>query len=263
MHSILKQIIESKKGEIASRKKILSLEELKSKAGNDDKRSFFDAVAKKGPVNLVAEIKKASPSNGILRKKFDPKSIAKEYSKSGVAAISVLTEETYFHGWVEYLRSVKKNSTLPVLRKDFIVDEYQVYESSYYGADAMLLIASIVNVEKLKSLAALAKELSLEVLVEVHDKEDLAKALKTGARVIGLNNRNLHDFKVDLSVSKKLIPSIPPEKVIIVESGINSREVVERYIEHGVNTFLVGEALMRSENINGKISELIGENNEN
>jgi indole-3-glycerol phosphate synthase len=208
-------------------------------------------------VNLIAEIKKASPSRGIIRGDFNPAKIAMTYQANGASAISVLTDERFFEGRLEHMKTVKEHVSLPVLRKDFIIDEYQIYESVRSGADAILLIAEILSGSELGSFYNLAVSLGLDVLVEVHNEEDVEKALGCQAGIIGINNRDLHTFKVDLAVTQKLLRMIPPGKVRVSESGIKTYEDVMFLKSMGVNAVLIGEAFMEASDIASKMREIM------
>ena len=220
---------------------------------------FKKNISRKGHINLIAEIKKSSPSKGIIRADFDPIKIAFAYHAAGASAISVLTDERFFDGKLEYLKMIKERIMLPVLRKDFIIDEYQVYESALAAADAILLIACILTGEELDRYLSIAKELHLDVMVEVHNEEDVEKALASNAHIIGVNNRNLANFNVDISTTQRLIRLIPETKVIVSESGIKSYEQVMFLKSLGVNAVLIGETFMRSGNIGEKVRELMRE----
>ena len=261
MNSILKRIIENKKKEIAIRQISLPLHKLKSKLAQLQKnRGFAKKVSSLGKVNIIAEIKKASPSLGLIRADFNYKKIAKDYEAGGASAISVLTEEKYFKGSLNYLNEIRKTVSLPLLRKDFIFEPYQIYESKYFGADAILLIAALMNENKLCELINLANTLKLDCLVEVHDESDVEKIKDCKEEfVLGINNRDLNDFKVDIQAAERLIPLIPKGKTIVVESGIHSFNDIKLYKEHGINAFLIGESLMKSDNIRKKLKNLMGE----
>ncbi|AXP08217.1 indole-3-glycerol phosphate synthase TrpC [Campylobacter hepaticus] len=196
-------------------------------------------------IKIIAEVKKASPSKGVIRQDFNPLSIALNYQKAGASAISVLTEEHFFHGNLEYLSLIRRYTCIPLLRKDFIFDEYQILEALVYGADFILLIAKILSMKELKKLLDFARHLGLEVLVEIHDKEDLSKAIFAGASIIGINHRNLEDFSMDMTLCEKLIPQIPNAKIIIAESGLENKEFLNHLQNLGVDAFLMGEYLMR------------------
>lgn len=257
---ILQKIIEEKKKEVEEKKKKIPLNLLLTKINLKDKpRNFKEAISKEG-INLIAEIKKASPSRGIIRENFDHKKIARVYKKGKVEAISVLTEEKFFKGNINFLKEVKKIVVdIPVLRKDFIIDEYQIYESKIFGADAVLLIVAILEENNLKKFLNLTKKLKMDALVEIHNEDELRKALKADAEIIGINNRNLKNFKVDLNTTFKLVKKIPLDKIIVSESGIKTREDVIRLQNAGINAILIGEAFMETENILKKIKELRGE----
>lgn len=258
--SVLDKILERKRQEVERRQLVLPLLELKRRVRDlPPARSFLAPSKDTSKTQIIAEIKKASPSAGIIRSEFDPIEIAQSYYTGGAAAISVLTEEDFFQGSIHYLRQVKEAIPLPVLRKDFVIHPYQVYESKYYGADALLLIATILRAEELKDLVALCLDIGLEPLVEVHSQPDLDKALATKATLIGINNRDLSTMKTDLSNTQELLESIPPTKIIISESGIKTREDIVRLESWGVKAFLIGEVLMRAEDIKGKLKELLGQ----
>ena len=202
-------------------------------------------------IKIIAEVKKASPSKGVLRENFEPLSIALNYEKNFAAAISVLTEPFYFQGSLEYLSLIRRYTQIPLLRKDFIFDEYQLLEALVYGADFVLLIAKMLSAKELKKLLEFSRHLGLEVLVEIHDKEDLTRAILAGADIIGINHRNLEDFTMDMSLCEKLIPQIPNSKIIIAESGLEDKDFLKELQKIGVDAFLIGEYFMR-QNDEGK-----------
>lgn len=242
---ILDSIVAHKKNEI---------KEQKAKA-----RSLNAGLRKNGEIALIAEIKKASPSKGIIRTDFDVEDIARIYTAAGAAAISVLTDREFFQGSPEYLRRVRAVTDLPLLRKDFIIDPYQVYESKYLGADAVLLILAVLTDREAGEIQRIAAELGMECLVEVHTPDELSRALALGASLIGINNRNLKTFQTDLASTFSLKAMITdPSVTVVSESGINTRDDVLRLQEHGVQAMLVGEALMRERDIRPKIDELLG-----
>lgn len=255
----LSKIINKKKSRIKEQKKSLSFNKLLDKISKTTfvYHSFQGALDKRSGLSLIAEIKKASPSKGILSKKFDPVKVASIYQKAGVDAISVLTEEDYFKGSLKHIEDIRKVVELPILRKDFIVDEYQIYESRLIGADAILLIAKILPLDQLKDFLHIADDLGLESLVEIHDNLDLKKVLQTEAQIIGINNRDLKTFKLDLDVTIRLFPLIPKQKIIICESGIKTEEDVRRLKALGVNAILVGEAFMSARDIRSQVSKII------
>jgi indole-3-glycerol phosphate synthase len=257
---ILSRIIEEKKKEIEKAQAGVSLSDLKQKAESlCIKSSFKKNISRKGHINLIAEIKRSSPSKGVMRVDFDPLRIALAYNAAGAAAISILTDERFFDGRLEYLKTVAERVTIPVLRKDFIIDEYQIYQSAVAGADAILLIANILTPEELNRYYSLAKTLGMDVLMEVHNVEEVEKVLSTPASIIGINNRDLNDFNVDVSVTQHLIRLIPENKVIVSESGIETYEQVMFLKSLGVNAVLIGETFMRADNIVDKVRELIRE----
>ncbi len=210
---------------------------------------FKEQLQKKAKLGLIAEIKKASPSKGILRPDFDLEAIANAYNIFPADAVSILTDEKYFDGRKEYIKRFKSLSSIPVLRKDFIIDEVQVYESYHLGADIILLIAAMLTQEKLVQLYNLAKKLGMEILVETHTKEEIARALEIGAEIIGINSRNLNTFEVDLNNALNLVKHIPPHIIKIAESGIHSREDILKIQEAGFNAVLIGEAFMVSDDL--------------
>jgi len=256
---MIDRIIEKKKQEIDELKSQLPLDELKQKI-KDTKREriFKEALIKDGRLSLIAELKKASPSKGILRVDFDLLKIAKIYERGKVDALSVLTEKEFFDGDINYIPLLKKNTTLPILQKDFLIDEYQLYHAVYLGADAILLITSILNKRQMTSFIQIANTLNLDVLVEVHSKEDVKKALDVDAEIIGINNRDLKTFNIDIKNTERLIPLIKEakDKIIVSESGIETEKDIIYLKNLGVNAILVGEAFMRSENILSKINEI-------
>ena len=256
---VLKEIIARKKERIALAKQALSEEELKegiSSAG--PVRPFIASIHKPRTISLIAEIKKASPSKGVIRQDFDLQEVAKGYQEAGVQAISVLTEEDYFSGSISYLKEVKNLVNVPVLRKDFIIDPYQVYESRYYGADAMLLIADILSKDMIVQLTGIASSIGLECLIEVHDEKELKKVLNLKVPAVGINNRDLHTLKVDFSTTEKLFTLIPKDKIVVVESGIKSYQDVLFLKILGVSAILVGEAFMEAADIRAKVVDLMG-----
>lgn len=259
--SILERIIEKKKLRISEQKKILSIEKIKKEALAHIKKSnhlFYERIKRppEEPIKLVAEIKKASPIKGVL-KEYDIEQMADVYVSSGADAISVITEEDFFLGSPEYLKLIKKRHPhIPVLRKDFIFDEYQIYESKILGANALLLIASILTIEKAKELIDLSSQLGLDVLFEVHDTEDLEKAIFLDVPIIGINNRNLKTMKIDLHNTLFLKSLIPSNKVVVSESGIDEPSQIERLIQIGVDAILVGTSIILSESPAEKIRQL-------
>ena len=221
------------------------------------KRSFKDSINIPGRTALIAEIKKSSPSRGILKKDFDPVKIAVQYQSAGASAISVLTDGPFFGGHNSYVPAVKEATQLPVLRKDFLIDEYQIYQSALIEADCILLIADILNKKKLRTFLSCAALVNVEALVEVHTEASLDTALSSRAESIGINNRNLKDFSVDIKTTERLIKRIPKDKIIVSESGIKTSEDVKFLKSLGVNAVLIGEAFMQAEDITAKIKEMM------
>ncbi len=256
---ILDDIIFNKRQEVTALKLRQNLLKLEEKTVPKE-RDFYDAINKK-EIGLIAEIKKASPSLGLIRSEFEPVCIAQTYEEAGAFAISVLTDEKFFQGNLEHLREVKAATKLPVLRKDFIIDESQIYESKIAGADAILLIVSLLSLPELDKFIRLSHTLKMDCLVEAHSAEDVEKALKSPARIIGINNRDLNTFEVDLNTTFDLISRYPKlkEKIIVSESGIKTKEDVVMLRKKGVNALLIGETLLRSRDIEAKIKELFGE----
>jgi len=253
MHQKLREILEEKKDEVSRLKK-------KPPGRLDDLpplRDFKGAISKPDSINLIAEIKFASPSAGMIREKTAPDSIGRIYEEAGAAAISLLTDKKFFQGDLAHLPSLKSAVSLPVLRKDFIIDEIQVREALYYGADAVLLIARILPKEQLKDLIDLCLELGLTALTEVHNREDLDKAIECEADVIGINNRDLDTFVVNTDTTFALAPLVPKGRVIVSESGINNGEDIQALKETGVQAVLVGSALMKSDDLVKKTREMV------
>ena len=255
----LQKILEHKKQEMADRKALLPLSELKRRLEEEPLPFDFEKAIRSRREALIAEVKRSSPSRGRIREDFDPVAIARLYAESGAAAISILTDQRFFEGHDSFLRQVRKSVSLPLLRKDFIIDSYQIYETRFLGGDAILFIARALGSDLLGEFLRLSSELGLSSLVEIHDEGDLEKAVSAGSRMIGINNRDLSTFSTDLGTSIRLAPLLPKEVVVISESGIRSRRDIERLRAAGVHGFLVGEALMTAEDIKGKIKELLGE----
>ncbi len=248
--SILRKILDTKREEIVAGRKKRGITELRDLAADlPPCRGFAENLLEKANQGLavIAEIKKASPSAGVIREAFDPAAIAQSYEKAGAACLSVLTDREYFQGSDRNLQIASAACSLPVLRKDFIIDPWQVFETRVMGADCILLIVAALDPEQLKDLAETAKPLGLDVLIEVHDESELEAALSTDAKLIGVNNRDLRQFTTDLGVSERLRPLIPDGRCMITESGIHTRKDVKRMLEHGISSFLVGEAFMRAE----------------
>ena len=256
---ILDEIIERTKADLEIRQKDISLDLLgRTLASNPfaprDVKPFLTAT-KEEPIRIIAEVKKASPSKGVIKEDFNPMEIAQAYSNSGANAISVLTEPHYFQGSLEYLTAIRRYVPTPLLRKDFIVDKYQIVEALVYGADFILLIAKALGTKEMKELYDYALHLGLEVLVEIHDKEDLTKAIKCGASIIGINHRNLDTFEMDMELCDKLIPMIPNGKIIVAESGVSNVDTIKRLSGIGADAFLIGEHFMRQTSIEDEVTK--------
>ena len=248
---ILKKILQRKQQEIAERSKRLPINLLQQLAENAEPvRGFVEAIERKlaaGQSAVIAEVKKASPSKGVLREDFRPAEIALSYENGGAACLSVLTDQDFFQGHEDYLKQARTACQLPVIRKDFIIDPYQVFEARAIGADCILLIVAALDDDQLEQLSQLAILLDMDVLVEVHNEEELHRALVLNLPLIGINNRDLHTFETSLETTIKLLNFIPDETIVITESGILGKEDVTFMREHGVNGFLVGEAFMRAD----------------
>jgi indole-3-glycerol phosphate synthase len=256
---ILDDIIDHKRREVNEAKERNPLKALQRRVTAHKPGPFAEAITASDHTCLIAEIKKASPSRGVLRTDFSPRTLARLYAEGGASAISVLTDARYFQGDVSHLSEAKEASRLPVLRKDFIIDEYQIWESGIVGADAVLLIVAALSEKQLVDYVRCASQLGLDALVEVHDRAQLDMALGAGARIIGINNRDLRTFRTDLQVTLQLAPEVPSGHIIVSESGIHTREDVLKVREAGANAILVGEALMASDDIPKKVRELIGD----
>jgi indole-3-glycerol phosphate synthase len=256
----LKEIIAKKKERILLAKQSLPEEDLKVKVqALSPTRPFIESINKKNEISLIAEIKKASPSEGVIRQDFNPQGIAKIYQDAGAQALSVLTEEDFFQGSLSYINEAKSAVNLPVLRKDFILEPYQVYESRFFGADAVLLIADLLSRDKLSELINLANTLGLDSLVEAHTEKELKKVLGLKeVPLIGINNRDLHTLEVDFKVTEKLFPLIPKDKPVVVESGIKTRQDTLFLKILGAKAVLIGTAFMEAVDIKNKIEEIMG-----
>lgn len=262
MANILETIVEQKKLEVAKLPvRVIAAGDLRDAVlERSETRDFLAALRKprSGDIALIAEVKKASPSKGVICEDFDPVKIAKEYEAAGASCLSVLTDEKFFQGSLDYLRQIRAAVELPLLRKDFIIDERQILEAIEWGADAILLIVAILDNSRLKRFHDLAVEAGLAVLVEVHDEAELNRALGIGAELIGVNNRNLKTFEVDLATTERLAKKTPlSNKLLVAESGIFTRTDVERLKQCGAGAILVGESLMRGGNITAKVHELL------
>jgi indole-3-glycerol phosphate synthase len=245
-----------KKPEVARIKREVPVWALKERAGAR-KPLDFAAALRGNRLNLIAEVKKASPSKGLLCPDMDPVKVARIFEENGAAAISVLTESNYFQGSLDYLAAVREAVKVPLLRKDFIFDEYQIYEAAAYGADAVLLITALLEQRKLEELIALCKELQLGYLVEVHNEDELFTAMLASAETIGINNRDLTTFKTDTDTTRRLRALIPQEHTVVSESGISSRGDMQKMKDYRVNAVLVGEALVTAKDIPAKMKELL------
>jgi len=244
----LSKIIETTKETV---KKSISYRQISSLEEDFEKyckRAFVSAISEKvfkEETAIIAEIKKASPSKGLIREDFDPKKIAEEYETNGATCLSILTDEPFFQGKLEYLATVRNSCELPILRKDFIIDPYQIYETKAYGGDCILLIVAALDIMQLKDFSQLARELDLDILVEVHSEKELTGALSISPTLVGINNRDLTTFEVDKNLSLKLSKKIPRDITVVSESGINSKEDILSSKEQGIHSFLIGESLMR------------------
>lgn len=256
----LTRILKRKHEEVAERKAAKSLDTIKAEAKDTDRtRGFFFALSKQitsGQSAVIAEIKKASPSKGIIRANFDPVLIAQSYEQGGATCLSILTDRDFFQGEDAFLITARNSCKLPVLRKDFMVDPYQIYESKVIGADCILLIVAALDDKLLQELAWLAIDLGLDVLVEVHNREELERGQLLRTPMIGINNRDLHTFKTDLDTTIGLLRDVYPDRLVITESGIHTREDIALMRRHGVNAYLVGEAFMKADNPGQKLREL-------
>ena len=250
MSDILNQIVAVKRGEVAQALERKSLAAMRADAESRVLTRNFEAALRgkvaAGRSAVIAEIKKASPSKGVLREDFEPADIAQSYAEHGAACLSVLTDRQFFQGSVDFLKQARASCQLPVLRKDFLVDPYQVYESRAMGADAILLIAACLDDTQMKDMESIARDLYMAVLVEVHDAVELERALRLKTPLIGINNRNLHTFEVTLDTTLTLMAEVPGDRLLVTESGVLAREDVLRMTAAGVHAFLVGEAFMRA-----------------
>src|SRR5690349_847990 len=268
MSTILEQIVQTKRQEVAGRKESAPLEQLQETISTLGRpRNFFQAVTRKPAkaMNVIAEVKKASPSAGVIRSDFDPVKIAQQYESAGADALSVLTDEKFFQGKLEYIHAIRDVVRLPVLRKDFVIDPYQVYETRAAGADAMLLIAECLETSQLIDLQILATELNLTVLIEVHDMDNLIRVRDRvigfphkSYSLLGINNRDLRTFRTDLGTTLRMAELVEDRNVLVSESGINTFDDVKKLAKAGVRAILVGESLMRSDDIEAKVRELLG-----
>jgi indole-3-glycerol phosphate synthase len=254
---MLDKIVAQKREEVEQRKKAVAMAHLQERIARQ-KPALDLALALKGNrIRLIAEVKQASLSRGKLSPNFNPVGLARTYAEGGAAAISVLTEANYFMGSIEHLAAIKEAVGLPLLRKDFIFDPYQVYESRAYGADALLLITAILSQEQLKEFVSMSQSLGLRCLVEIHNEGEVERAILSEAEIIGINNRDLNTFVVDINTTRRLRPLIPKEKIVVSESGIKSRKDIEKLEKWGVDAVLVGEALVTASDVRAKMKELL------
>ena len=260
MSDILEKIISVKRREIEESRSAVSLSELEKQCSDlPPTRDFVHALrsrVEKSQPAVIAEIKKASPSKGVIREDFDPVQIARSYEQSGATCLSVLTDREFFQGAPEYLTAVKAGTTIPVIRKDFIIDPYQVYEARVMGADCILLIVAALETAQMREFERIAHLMGMAVLVEVHSEEELERALELETPLIGINNRNLRTFETDVRTSLMVAKRIPSERVVITESGINTREDVALMVENSIYAFLVGESMMRKADPGAALKDL-------
>lgn len=261
--TILDEIVHSKRREVIAARQKTPFEDLQAQAAMAmPVRDFRAALASVNEIRLIAEIKKASPSAHILRSHFDPVEIALTYQKHGAACVSVLTDAPYFQGSLDHLACVRRSVDIPLLRKDFLIDEYQIVEARLAGADAILLIAEILDDGRLFRLQERARELGMVALVELHEANNLPRVLASGANLVGINNRDLRSFATDIEHTLRLRDKIPPDVLVVSESGISTRRDVERLQSGGINAILVGEALMRSPNIGAAVDAILGKSSQ-
>lgn len=257
--NILKEIVEKKKEKILLAKQALPEEELKARIKDlGPTRPFIESIHKPRIISLIAEIKRSSPSRGVIRQDFNLIEIAKIYQELDVQAISILTEEDYFLGNISYINEVRNLASVPILRKDFIFEPYQIYESRFFGADAVLLIADLLTKDKITELMQIAFELGLSCLVEVHTEKELKKVLALKVPLIGINNRDLETLEVDFKTTEKLFPLIPKDKIVVVESGIKTYQDILFLKILGVNAVLIGESFMEAGDIRKRVEEIMG-----
>jgi indole-3-glycerol phosphate synthase len=256
---LLKKIVANSLAEVETQKMLVPPNEMKQRALSQPPPLDFKQALMGEGISLIAEVKKASPSRGVIKENFDPVATAKSYAASGAAAISVLTESGYFQGSLDYLAEIKETlgDRISLLRKDFILDPYQVYQARAYGADALLLIVSLLTIQELHECLNLSEELGMACLVEVHKENEVAKALEVGASIIGINNRNLDTFEVDIETTGRLRPLIPSGKIVVAESGINGTADMKKMHRWGVDAVLVGEWLMKSDDVVAGVRELL------
>jgi indole-3-glycerol phosphate synthase len=261
---ILKKIVAHKQEEVTAAKSAASVSELKARISGleDVPRGFERHLSEAASSNwtaIIAEVKKGSPSRGIIREDFDPLEIAEIYQNNGATCLSVLTDEKFFLGHLRYLALIRETVSLPLLRKDFICDPYQIYEARAAGADAILLIAAMLDLNQLREFHAIARGIHLDVLLEVHDQAEMETALQTDCTLIGVNNRNLRTFETDLATTGRLARMMPAGRLLVAESGINSRADIERLKADGAKAFLIGESLIREADIGAKLQEMLND----
>jgi indole-3-glycerol phosphate synthase len=257
MDNVLKTIGEHKLNEIAAGKERQSLASLESLAKEAELPRGFAAALEKKPINIIAEIKKASPSKGLIRENFEPKALATACEAGGAACLSVLTDEKFFQGSAAYLQQAKENSSLPIIQKDFFYDVWQVVRARALGADAILLIMAALSLAQAQTLASAAKEWGLDILPEVHSEKELEQALTLDSKLIGINNRDLKTFTTALDVSERLAPLVPSDKIIICESGIHTKADIKQMQKININAFLIGESLMKQTDVKAALEKLL------
>ncbi len=253
-------VIREKKEKVKEWKTRLSLSELKDRISEIKKRPFYESLSCRGSkdARIIAEIKKASPSSGVLRQDFNLKRLVSAYNEGGATAISVITEENHFHGSLSFLQEARGLTKLPLLRKDFIVDEYEIYQAKAYGADAVLLISETLEKTQLEDYTALAAEIGIDVLIEVHSLKAYEKLIDIKRFLLGINNRDLFTLKIDLAVSEQILKHIPEEQPVVIESGIKTRKDIEYFLNLGVSNFLIGTSLVLSEDPSAMLKNLKG-----
>ena len=261
MKNILQEIVKYKKVEIEESKKLISKESLEKEIKSaPHSKNFLGELVKKneeGKAGIIAEVKKASPSKGVIRENFNHLQIARDYEKGGAACLSILTDNPSFQGSSEYLKDIRGITNLPILRKDFMIDVYQVYESRSWGADCILMIMKILDNKDLSKLVSVSKDLGMDILFEINSQEELERLLPFNPKMIGINNRNLENFETDIKNSIKIKKNIPDDILVISESGINNTEDIIHLGDHNINNFLIGESLMRSDNISIELKKLV------
>ena len=254
---MLDKIVTDKREEVEERQQSMPLASLEEQIARREAPLDLALALGGGHIRLIAEVKRASPSRGVLRPDFKPVELAKTYAQGGAAAISVLTDAKYFQGSTDHLAAIRKEVELPLLRKDFIIHPYQIYQSRACGADALLLIAAVLSQQQLEELLLLSHSLGLKCLVEVHNEAEVKRALLSGAEIIGINNRNLNTFAADIDTTRRLLPLIPAGRIVVSESGIKNRDDVARLKRWGVDAILVGEALVTADDVGNKMRELM------